>query len=134
MELYEQVDRRTDIAQARDMRTLGRLWMPVPKPLPLRQVIRATLLNALAYTAGDQQQAAICLAISPRVMGFQMANHGIPLSTDGLGRTRRRSPNGVRRPRKQLSTLDIPSVRPRGRQAIAHDKAAVRIPQCRGVS
>jgi hypothetical protein len=87
MELYEQGDRRTDSRLANDMEKRGCLWMPVPKPLPLRQVIRAALLNALAYTGGDQKKAAACLDLSPRVLGFQMGNHHIPLAWQGIDRS-----------------------------------------------
>lgn len=112
MELYEQVDRRTDTAQARDMRTLGRLWMPVPTPIPLRLLIRGALLNALAYTGGHQDAAARCLEISERVMQFQMLNYDIP-TQGNPGRLRARPtgrlpsipdthPQGSARTRKRI--------------------------------
>ena len=53
-------------------------WVPVPKPIPLQQVIRAALLNALAYTAGDQRAAALWLGLSTKTMGYQMDTHQIP--------------------------------------------------------
>ena len=53
-------------------------WVPVPTPVPLHVVIRGALLNALAYTAGDQAHAAALLGLSTRTMGYQMDTHQIP--------------------------------------------------------
>jgi Bacterial regulatory protein, Fis family len=53
-------------------------WVPVPEPVPLYRVVRSALLNALAYTAGNQEVAARYLGITPRVMSYQMAAHNIP--------------------------------------------------------
>lgn len=50
----------------------------VPRPIPLRTVVRNALLNALAYTEGNQQQAAAWLGISPRVLCYQLHHRGIP--------------------------------------------------------
>jgi transcriptional regulator with GAF, ATPase, and Fis domain len=55
-------------------------WRPVPEPIALRIVVRAALLNALAYTGGDQQHAAMLLEITPRQMAYQMVTHSIPLA------------------------------------------------------
>ena len=56
-------------------------WEPVPEPKPLWWVIRSALLNALAYTNGDQTAAAIMLGITTKTMGYQMATHQIPGAT-----------------------------------------------------
>ncbi len=69
-------------------------WVPVPKPIPLQQVIRAALLNALAYTAGDQRAAALWLGLSTKTMGYQMAAHAIPDATQ-IGDAHRT--HGIRR-------------------------------------
>ena len=61
-------------------------WIPVPKPIPLRTVIRSALLNALAYTDGNQAQAAKWLEISPRVLCYQLVTYDVPGSTAGVVR------------------------------------------------
>jgi DNA-binding NtrC family response regulator len=53
-------------------------WHPVPMPIPLREVIRNAFLNALAYTDGDQSQAAKLLGVSPRMMHYNLMAYGIP--------------------------------------------------------
>jgi hypothetical protein len=78
MEFYQQEDRRVDLATARDLQRLGHLWIPVPRPTPLAASIRAALLNALAFTDGDQKAAGACLGLSPRVMCYQMQTYDIP--------------------------------------------------------
>jgi hypothetical protein len=78
MEFYDQADRRVDRAQALEMHRLGHLWIPVPTPLPLRRAIRGLLLEALAFTGGDQAAAAQCLAVSPRVLNYQLQTFDIP--------------------------------------------------------
>jgi regulatory Fis family protein len=80
MELYEQRDRRRNRDTAAALTTLGVLWIPVPKPLPLRQTVRDALLNALAYTGGLQTEAARLLGISPKTLCFQLVNYDIPAS------------------------------------------------------
>lgn len=65
----------------------GGEWLAVPRPVPLVQVVRGALLNALAYTDGHLGQAAGLLGITPRQMSYQVREHGIP--TDGRGRPRR---------------------------------------------
>jgi hypothetical protein len=90
MEFYEQTDRRRDLAQAREMTLLGRLWVPVPQPLALRLVVRSALLSALAYTAGHQEAAAGWLGLTPRVLCYQLASHDIPGATTGMLRKPRR--------------------------------------------
>lgn len=52
-------------------------WM-IYRPEPLFDSIRGVLLNALAYTAGNQAEAAKLLKISPRVMVYSMARYDIP--------------------------------------------------------
>ncbi len=58
-------------------------WAPVPCPVPLRRVIRAALLNALAYTGGDQDRAARCLEMHPRTFGSQLRTYDIPSARTG---------------------------------------------------
>lgn len=53
-------------------------WQPVPVPIPLREVIRSALLNALAYTEGDQRRAALLLGVSPRMMHYNLVTYNIP--------------------------------------------------------
>ena len=53
-------------------------WRRVPMPVPLARVIRQALLNALAYTQGDQRAAAGYLQVSEHQMRYAMAKHGIP--------------------------------------------------------
>lgn len=60
-------------------------WVPVPTPVPLHHVIRSALLNALAYTSGDQARAADLLGLTTRTMGYQMTSHGIPGATRNGG-------------------------------------------------
>lgn len=69
-------------------------WYPVPTPTPLRETIRAALLNALAYTSGDQQWAARLLGMTPRALGYQMQMCSIPRGTTGQSG----KPRGGRRP------------------------------------
>lgn len=52
--------------------------LEISKPIPLATVVRNTLLNALAYTEGNQTKAAAHLGISSRVMHYAMARNGIP--------------------------------------------------------
>lgn len=47
-------------------------------PVRLKMVIRGALLNALAYTSGQQSQAAKLLGLTPRALIGQMIAHGIP--------------------------------------------------------
>lgn len=62
-------------------------WLAVPRPVPLVQVVRAALLNALAYCDGHQAHAAHLLGLSERQMSYQLREHAIP--TGGRGRPRR---------------------------------------------
>lgn len=55
-----------------------REWRLVPLPELLKTTIRGVLLNALAYTGGDQQAAAKLLGITPRVMNYMMTTYHIP--------------------------------------------------------
>jgi Bacterial regulatory protein, Fis family len=57
---------------------IGGLWFQVPKPLTFYAHVRAALLNALAYTGGDQHRAAGLLGITDRVMNYKMAQFDIP--------------------------------------------------------
>jgi len=52
-------------------------WM-IYEPEPLQDVIRNALLNALAFTDGNQKQAAKLLGLSERVLCYQLQLHGIP--------------------------------------------------------
>jgi hypothetical protein len=61
-------------------------WITVPMPVPLRLVIRSALLNALAFTSGDQRAAAEYLGITARMMNYQLEMHAIPRKGTGLGR------------------------------------------------
>lgn len=54
------------------------IWQRVPVPVPLKQVIRSALLNALAYTDGHQEAAARLLQISEHQLRYAMQKHGIP--------------------------------------------------------
>ncbi len=78
-----------------DIRVRGGIWLDVPRPIPLAQVIRGALLNALAFTDGRQDKAARLLGITARVMTQMMGRHGIPRPQAGpvkkpLGRLDRR--------------------------------------------
>lgn len=53
-------------------------WREVPKPLPLSVVIRNAILNALAYTDGQQTEAARYLGLTERQMRYAMRKHRIP--------------------------------------------------------
>ncbi len=59
------------------------LWICVPTPLPLRQVIRGALLNALAFTGGHQRQAAHALGIAPRKLWYMLDTYDIPRASTG---------------------------------------------------
>jgi hypothetical protein len=59
---------------------IGGLWFQVPKPLTFYAHVRAALLNALAYTGGDQHLAAVLLGITDRVMNYKMVQFDIPRS------------------------------------------------------
>lgn len=59
-------------------------WHPVPAPVPLRVVIRNALLNALAFTDGDQARAARLLDVSPRVLNYHLVTYGIPTAKNGV--------------------------------------------------
>lgn len=52
-------------------------WLIYP-PEPLFDGIRGILLNALAFTGGDQARAAALLGISARSMSYSMARYDIP--------------------------------------------------------
>lgn len=52
-------------------------WLIYP-PEPLDDVIRGALLNALAFTDGNQSRAGKLLGISGRTMDYQMQRLGIP--------------------------------------------------------
>ena len=52
-------------------------WVDVPRPIPLADVERNAILNALAYTHGHQRQAAALLGISPRVLHYKLKTIGI---------------------------------------------------------
>ncbi|MGH7177889.1 MAG: hypothetical protein ACREJC_10945 [Tepidisphaeraceae bacterium] len=52
-------------------------WLIYP-PEPLAQTIRGALLNALAFTSGNQAEAGRLLGLSPRIMTYQMRLHDIP--------------------------------------------------------
>ena len=78
------------------------VWLPVPKPVPLRWVIRAALLNALAYTDGNQRQAAAALEITERVCNYALAREGLL-----AGRQKR--------PRRQTGPVRVTAQAGRGR-------------------
>jgi hypothetical protein len=72
-----------------DVRVTGPgTWQPVPVPVPLERVIRAALLNALAFTEGNQKAAARALAIPPSEMRRRMRTSGIPQAWTGVRRLR----------------------------------------------
>lgn len=48
------------------------------KPIPYRVAVRGMLLNALAYTDGNQKQAAILLGISTRMINYMLERYSIP--------------------------------------------------------
>jgi len=54
------------------------VWHAVPKPTPLRLVVRGALLNALAYTNGHQGEAAAWLGLSERAMNYALKTYAIP--------------------------------------------------------
>jgi transcriptional regulator with GAF, ATPase, and Fis domain len=62
------------------------VWVAVPKPRKLRDLIRSEILNALAYTAGSQTDAARLLGVTPRALNWQLQTYGIPLAHAGEGR------------------------------------------------
>ncbi len=49
----------------------------VPKPIPWRQAMRNILLNAMAYTNGNTEQAAKALEVSYRVLRYQLTINGL---------------------------------------------------------
>lgn len=49
-------------------------------PVPLDTVVRGALLNALAYTNGNQREAAKLLEMEPRTLHYQLGVYGIPRS------------------------------------------------------
>lgn len=53
-------------------------WVPVPRPIEMKIVIRNSILNALAYTDGNQKEAGKLLGLSERVMNYHMKIHYIP--------------------------------------------------------
>ncbi len=55
------------------------VWYEVPVPVPLDQVIRGAILNALAYTDGDREAAAKLLGLTYRVLTYQMGTYNIPI-------------------------------------------------------
>lgn len=65
-------------------------WLPVPRPTPFHATIRGMILNALAYTEGNQRHAAHLLQISARVLNYQMSVYQIPSSLKGKGSGGRR--------------------------------------------
>lgn len=65
-------------------------WQPVPKPEPLRTLIRGALLNALAYTDGRQKQAAEILGVSPRAIVDIMRSYGVPTAKGQPPKSRQR--------------------------------------------
>ena len=56
----------------------GSAWIAVPLPIPLDEVIRAALYNALAYADGNQEEAGKLLKIGERTMSHKMRVYGIP--------------------------------------------------------
>ena len=57
-------------------------WLPVPRPLPLREALRratrSAIYNALAYYDGHQRKAGNALGISERSMNHHMNALGVP--------------------------------------------------------
>lgn len=47
-------------------------WVEVQRPIPLKTVERNALLNALAYTDGNQAHAAKLLGLTPRTMHYKI--------------------------------------------------------------
>lgn len=50
-------------------------WVDVPAPLPLDRVVIGAVLNALAYTEGNQDTAATLLQISSRKLNYIIKMH-----------------------------------------------------------
>lgn len=73
------------------------------RPEPLAIVIRRSLLRALAYTEGNQRQAARLLGISERIMHHTMQKYGIPTAR-GI-RTRERDLTNARARGQRLRLL-----------------------------
>jgi hypothetical protein len=103
-------------ADVRDKESLT--WELVPVPELLKSIIRGALLNALAYTGGQAEQAGKLLGLTPRVMGYMMGTHDIPglhvsHKDPGFKQTRRTSRDRHRRAAatKKKATADL-----RGRQ------------------
>jgi hypothetical protein len=65
----------------------GGVWLAVPRPVPLHEVVRSALLNALAYTDGSYREAARWLRMSERQFNYACETHGVPRAH---GRPRRR--------------------------------------------
>lgn len=82
-------------------------WKPVPVPVPLDLVIRAAVLNALAYADGVQARAAMLLKVTPRVFKQLMVKHHVPSATIDWrrkgGRPKRRSAHDLFVARKPAS-------------------------------
>lgn len=57
---------------------VGGVWREVERPIPLREVMRACILNALAYTNGSQRQAALLLGINYATLSHRLDSLGIP--------------------------------------------------------
>lgn len=65
------------------------IWCEVPRPIALAKVIRSVVLNALAYTNGEQKKAAQCLGITARQMGILVHKERIIDGTRRGGRQRK---------------------------------------------
>ena len=57
-------------------------WVPVPRPTSLYHVIRGSMLNALAFTDGNQKEAAGLLEISARQFSYMMIKYSIPCKSN----------------------------------------------------
>lgn len=64
-------------------------WLPVPRPVPLAQVIRGALLNALAYCDGNATEAARWLQVTPRVFAYALRRAGVTAARPASARRRR---------------------------------------------
>lgn len=84
----------------------GGAWYPVPEPIPMYQVVRNALLNAMAYTDGHQKKAGDLLGLTPRQMTYTLQIYDIPTATNAHGAyrgVRRHMPTPMRiKPKAQL--------------------------------
>jgi regulatory Fis family protein len=76
----------------------GGEWLAVPRPIPLRRVVRSAILNALAYTDGHQAEAAAWLGLTVRQFSYSLKVYDVP----GKSQARRTRRTNTARRRGQI--------------------------------